>query len=244
MLTRPLRAVAALAALASLAYASDPLSYHGGSILAMAGKDAAVLVLDKRIGAGNNLVGDECCRVLEAGPRSLLAVRGIQGDVQSLLEDVAARLRLRRLEEGDQAAREPKTLASLVSVMLYGQRAKGGAPGYAVEPVICGIDRDGAPYLCAQDGLGARMTSQTFVVAGTASQSLYGSCEALYRPDLATDELVEAACGAMSAGLDRDCLAGRDVSVHVVTCDGVRREDRRLGREAVEPAGAAPSGFR
>ena len=126
MLTRPLYAAAALAVLTN---ASDPLSYHGGSILALAGRDAAVLVLDKRIGAGNNLIGDECCRVLEASKRALLAVRGIQGDVQSLLEDVAARLRLRRLEEGDDACQEPKTLAALVSVMLYGQRARGGAPG-------------------------------------------------------------------------------------------------------------------
>ena len=241
MRTRPLYAIAALA---QLAYTSDPLSYHGGSILAMAGKDSAVLVLDKRIGAGNNLIGDECCRVLEASKRSLLAVRGIQGDVQSLLEDVAARLRLRRLEEGDDACQEPKTLASLVSVMLYGQRARGGAPGYSVEPVIAGLDANGEPYLCAQDGLGAKMTSRTFVVAGTAAQSLYGSCEALYKPDLAEADLVEAACGAMAAGLDRDCLAGRDVAVHVVSSTGVRREDRRLGREAVAPAGGAPAGFR
>ena len=116
MRTRPLYAVAALALCTN---ASDPLSYHGGSILAMAGRDAAVLVLDKRIGAGNNLIGDECCRVLEASKRSLLAVRGIQGDVQSLLEDVAARLRLRRLEEGDDACQEPKTLAALVLSLIH-----------------------------------------------------------------------------------------------------------------------------
>ena len=79
----------ALVALASIAAASDPLSYHGGSILAMAGKDSVALVLDRRLGAGNNLIGDEAQRVLEAGPRSLLAVRGLQGDVQTLLEDVA-----------------------------------------------------------------------------------------------------------------------------------------------------------
>ena len=68
--------------------------------IGMAGRDAAVLVLDKRIGAGNNLIGDECCRVLEASKRALLAVRGIQGDVQSLLEDVAARLRLKKVRRG------------------------------------------------------------------------------------------------------------------------------------------------
>ena len=44
MRTRPLYAAAALALLTN---ASDPLSYHGGSILAMAGKDDAVLVLEE-----------------------------------------------------------------------------------------------------------------------------------------------------------------------------------------------------
>ena len=192
-----------------------------------------MLVLDKRIGAGNNLIGDECCRVLEASKRSLLAVRGIQGDVQSLLEDVAARLRLRRLEEGDDACQEPKTLASLVSVMLYGQRARGGAPGYSVEPVIAGLDKDGEPYLCAQDGLGAKMTSRTFVVAGTAAQSLYGSCEALYKPDLE------------GGGAGRGGVRGHGRGPRRGRARGPRRRRPRRfldGRAARGPAAGAGSG--
>ena len=102
-------------------------------------------------------------------------------------------------------------------------------PGYLVEPVVCGLDRRGRPYLCAQDGLGARMEAATFVVAGTAATSLYGAAEALFEPDLESAALVDAACGAMAAGLDRDCLAGRDVVVHLVTPDGATREERRLG---------------
>ena len=41
--------------------------------------------------------------MLEASKRSLLAVRGIQGDVQSLLEDVGAAVAIAALEEGDEA---------------------------------------------------------------------------------------------------------------------------------------------
>lgn len=208
--------------------ASDPLSYHGGSILAMAGRDSVTLVLDKRLGQGNTLVGDEACRALKCGPAAVLALRGLQGDVQTLLEDVDAKLRLRRIEEGDGAMADPRSVAALVSVLLYGGRIEAGKPGYLVEPVVAGLRGDGAPYLCAQDGLGARLESSTFVVAGTAATSLYGACEAIYEPDLDADALTEAALAAMAAGLDRDCLSGRDVMVHRITPAGATVEARTL----------------
>ena len=166
--------------------------------------------------------------MLRCAPRALLALRGLQGDVQTLLEDVSARLELRRLEEGPDAMGDPKSLAALLSIMLYGGRLQGGGPGYVVEPVVCGLRRDGAPYLCAQDGLGAKLESATFVVAGTAATSLYGSCEALYTPDLAEDDLLDAALAAMAAGLDRDCMSGRNVVVHVLSPAGHATFERTL----------------
>ena len=77
--------------------------------------------------------------MLRCAPRALLALRGLQGDVQTLLEDVSARLELRRLEEGPDAMGDPKSLAALLSIMLYGGRLQGGGPGYVVEPVVCGL---------------------------------------------------------------------------------------------------------
>ena len=69
----------------------------------------------------------------------------------------------------------PPSLAKLVSTKLYAQRQ---SPFY-VEPVIAGITSDGDPYLWSSDGLGAPMTSESFVVAGSCSASLAGICEAL-----------------------------------------------------------------
>ena len=45
------------------------------------------------------------------------------------------------------------------------------------------------PYLCAQDALGAPVTSDSFVVAGTCSASLYGVCEANFRAGMDPEEL-------------------------------------------------------
>ena len=160
------RAVAAALALA-IAHASDPLSYHGGSVLAMAGKKSVALVLDKRLGQGNALVGDEACRVLECGPRAVLALRGLQGDVQTLLEDVDAKLRLRRLEEGPSAESEPKAVSALVSVMLYGGRLSGGAPSTYSARLSSSSEESG-------DGSGSQ-TSFTRSRATTGSSARSGS---------------------------------------------------------------------
>ena len=48
-----LRVVLCVSGLVTWSGASDPLTYHGGSILAMAGKKSVALVLDKRLGQGN-----------------------------------------------------------------------------------------------------------------------------------------------------------------------------------------------
>ena len=47
-------------------------------------------------------------------------------------------------------------------------------------------DKDGEiePYIYAADLIGAGLFADDFVVAGTASEALYGLCESLYKPDM------------------------------------------------------------
>ena len=47
-----------------------------------------------------------------------------------------------------------------------------------------GLEPDGTPYLCGMDSIGAQETAVDFMVAGTATDSLLGICESLWRPDL------------------------------------------------------------
>lgn len=65
------------------------------------------------------------------------------------------------------------------------------------------------------------MVTEDFVVAGTSSEELYGTCEALYRKDMEPDDLFETISQALLAAVDRDCLAGWGAIVHVITPDGV-----------------------
>jgi 20S proteasome subunit beta 3 len=81
------------------------------------------------------------------------------------------------------------------------------------------------PYLCSMDMIGAKSESKAFVCAGTASQSMYGTAEALWKPNLTADELI-AVCGkAFLSALERDCLSGYGAILCLLTPDGIVEYD-------------------
>jgi 20S proteasome subunit beta 3 len=85
------------------------------------------------------------------------------------------------------------------------------------------------PYLCSMDVLGAMSTSPAFVCAGTAEQSLYGTAEALWKPNLTPDELLAVCSQAFLSALERDAMSGYGAVVYILTPDGITEYDL-LGR--------------
>ena len=72
------------------------------------------------------------------------------------------------------------------------------------------------PYLCGTDMLGAQSSSQSFVCSGVASRSLHGTAEALWKPNLDDDELVEVCGKAFLSALERDILSGYGAVVYLI----------------------------
>ena len=72
------------------------------------------------------------------------------------------------------------------------------------------------PYLCGTDMLGAQSTSNSFVCAGVASRSLHGTAEALWRPNLDGEELVQVCGKAFVSALERDILSGYGAVVYLI----------------------------
>mmetsp|Transcript_15523 Transcript_15523/g.26217 ORF Transcript_15523/g.26217 Transcript_15523/m.26217 type:complete len:316 (+) Transcript_15523:33-980(+) len=72
------------------------------------------------------------------------------------------------------------------------------------------------PYLMYSDMLGAQSTSHSFVCSGVASRSLHGTAEALWRPNLEGEELVEICGRAFVSALERDCYSGYGAVVYLI----------------------------
>lgn len=72
------------------------------------------------------------------------------------------------------------------------------------------------PFLCTTDMLGAQSTSNSFVCSGVASRSLHGTAEALWRPNLEGEELVDICGRAFVSVLERDCYSGYGAVVYLI----------------------------
>jgi 20S proteasome subunit beta 3 len=81
------------------------------------------------------------------------------------------------------------------------------------------------PFLSCLDCIGASSESDSFVCAGAATQSLYGTAEALWKKDLPPDELWRLCGQAFLSALERDCLSGYGALVYLITPDGIVEYD-------------------
>lgn len=150
------------------------------------------------------------------GPTLYLGLPGLGTDTMTVHERLRFRLNLYELRENRRI--RPKTLASVVSNVLYEKRF---GP-YFVEPVIAGMDHvTGEPYICNMDLIGDLNQPQDFVVSGTCADQAFGMCESLFEPDMGPDQLFETISQALVNAFDRDAISGWGGIVYVIEKDKV-----------------------
>jgi 20S proteasome subunit beta 3 len=181
----------------------------------MVGKNCFAIASDRRLGVQFQTIATDFQRIFEIHETLYVGLSGLATDVQTMYQRLKFRHKLYNLRE--ERNMRPETFASLVSAMLYEKRF---GP-YFCEPIIAGLNEDGTPFICTTDLIGAKQLSKDFVVSGTASESLYGACESMYKPDLEPEELFETISQALLSSVDRDCISGWGGIVHVVSADQV-----------------------
>ena len=162
--------------------AAGDRSFHGGTLLAMAGRDCVVIASDSRFSSsqtGSFMLGQFPRSIYRIGSKTMIGFYGLDSDARTVVE----RLRERLLDHED-AHVQPSHLARVLSDTLY-------ASGLLTSPILVGMEDDGRPFICSMDGLGAQTVTDSFAVAGTANTGLYAQCESAYRPGLTADELVD-----------------------------------------------------
>ncbi|KAJ4461219.1 putative Proteasome subunit beta type-3 [Paratrimastix pyriformis] len=189
---------------------SDPMSYNGGTVLAMNGKNCCAIASDLRFGVNNIFVG-RMHRIFPVGKKILVGYSGLASDCQTLNETIQLQTNLYSLREGRQIS--PHALTNLISTDLYEHRF---GPLF-VEPIVCGLDEKNEPYVCGADLLGCLSKPTDFIVSGTGMEMMMGACESFWRPDMEPEELLEVISQCFLAGLDRDALSGWGCVVHVIT---------------------------
>ncbi|URE25053.1 hypothetical protein MUK42_07268 [Musa troglodytarum] len=176
--------------------------YNGSALAAMVGKNCFAIASDRRLGVNLQTVATDFQRIFKIHDKLYIGLSGLATDAQTMYQRLVFRHKLYQLRE--ERDMKPQTFASLVSALLYEKRF---GP-YFCQPVIAGLGDDDVPFICTMDCLGAKELAKDFVVSGTASESLYGACESMYKPNMESEELFETISQALLSSVDRDCLSG------------------------------------
>nr|QBH73453.1 proteasome subunit beta type protein [Orthoderella ornata] len=195
------------------------LSYNGGAIVAMKGKNCVAIAADRRFGIQAQTLAIDFEKIFEMGPHLFLGLPGLATDTQTVQQRLKFRLNLYELKENRNI--HPKTFSAMVSNLLYEKRF---GP-YFVEPVIAGLEpKTFEPYICNMDLIGCPNEPEDFVVGGTCTEQLYGMCEVLWEPDMEPDQLFETISQALMNAFDRDAISGWGAVVYIIEKDKITRK--------------------
>ncbi|KAH9006494.1 20S proteasome subunit beta 3 [Lactarius hatsudake] len=171
------------------------MEHNGGSVVAMAGKDCVAIASDLRLGAGAMTVAMNFEKIFPVSDRIYLGLTGLATDITTLRDRFRYLVNMFTIKESRTI--EPSTFAHLVSSTLYSRRF---GP-YFTEPVIAGLERT------PSDLIGCLNFAEDFIVAGTASDKLFGVAED-NKPTLLNS-------------VDRDAYSGWGAIVYVITPEKV-----------------------
>ena len=191
------------------------MEYNGGAVVAMKGKNCCAIACDLRLGAQYETVAMNCKKVYQMGDHLFIGFSGLQSDAITFSQDLKYEVNLYKLREHRDIS--PKAFTALVQDKLYARRF---AP-YFVESVIAGLDKNGEPFLSALDTAGANAVENNYAISGTCTENLYGTCEAMYKPDMVPEELFEVISQVLLASIDRDAYSGWGAIVWIITKDKI-----------------------
>ncbi|KAL1459103.1 hypothetical protein WDU94_011110 [Cyamophila willieti] len=195
------------------------MTYNGGSIVAMTGKNCVAIACDKRFGIQGTALADNFQRIFQVGPHMFVGLPGLGTDTQTVYQKIRFRQNLYELKENRKMS--PKVLLSMISNMLYERRF---GP-YFVEPMVVGLDPETAqPIVGNMDLIGCVNIPSDFVVGGPSSDQLYGMCETLWEPNLEPDDLFETIAQALVNACERNAVSGWGAVVHIIEQDKGARD--------------------
>lgn len=184
-------------------------------MIAMAGKNCVGICSDLRLGAQALTISRSFQKVFEVDEKLFVGLAGLASDVITLDQLITFKTNLYKLRENRDI--KPEAFSALLSTMLYEKRF---GPWFC-EPIVAGLKDDNTPFLSGMDLIGAPVFAEDFVVSGTCSENLHGTCEAFYKPDMEPTELFEVLSQCLLAAVDRDALSGWGAVCHIITPEGV-----------------------
>lgn len=210
----------------------------GGSTLAIAGKDFAVLAGDTRHSTGYSIDSRYETQIFDVGDGMLLAANGFSADARQLIDDVRTQIKWYHHKHGKALA--PHACARAIMQILYSKRFFP----YYLNPILIGIE-NGEGCLYSFDPIGS-YEREASRAAGHASALLIPFLDNQVRYanqiDPATGEprkqapldretTIRLVKDAFTGAAERQIQVGDELEIVVIDAEGAHRQTYPLRRD-------------
>lgn len=216
----------------------SPYDMNGGSIVAIAGEDFAVIGSDTRLSTGYTIWTRDQQRIHQVGNNTVIGQVGFHGDCQFLMKILNTRSKMYEFDHGKKL--DTPATASVVSKMLYSRRF---FPLYVYNLVV-GCEKDpetgkyrGLVYGYDPVGCYALEPYGAFGSAGPLLQPLldnqigYKNMQNPKRLPLTKERAVSLIKDVFISAAERDIYSGDKAHIVVVDQNGVHEDFMALRRD-------------
>ncbi|BFZ05568.1 hypothetical protein BsWGS_08607 [Bradybaena similaris] len=211
----------------------NPYDFNGGTILAIAGDDYALIATDTRLSQGFSIHSHDNPKTYRLSTKTVLGCCGFHGDVLTLTKVITARLQI--FEKDHNKQMPTPSIAAMLSTILYYRRFFP----YYTHNLVAGLDDEGKGCVYSFDPVGS-YEKEVFRAKGSASSMLQplldnqigGKNQQGYVAHaLPLDKCVALVKDVFTSAAERDIYTGDSVQISVITKDGIRDERFPLRRD-------------
>ncbi|XP_058835297.1 proteasome subunit beta type-1 [Topomyia yanbarensis] len=210
-----------------------PYESNGGSVVAIAGDDFAVIGADTRLSSGYSIHTRTQNKLFRLSAGTVLASTGCWCDTLALTSLVKVRMQM--YKDQHQKNMTTPAVAQMLSILMYNRRFFP----YYVSNVLAGLDEDGKGVIYSYDPIG-HCEKTTYRAGGSAGPLLQPVLDNqiglknmvdVQPAALQLEKAVSIIKDTFISATERDIYTGDSVIINVITKDGIKEEVVQLRKD-------------
>uniref|UniRef100_A0A0V0G531 Putative proteasome beta type-1 subunit n=1 Tax=Triatoma dimidiata TaxID=72491 RepID=A0A0V0G531_TRIDM len=211
----------------------SPYVDNGGSVVAVAGDDFAIIASDSRLSTGFQIYSRKQSKLFKLSDNTVLGSSGCWCDVLSLTTLVQTRMKMYLYEHNKEMS--TSAVAQMLSVMLYNKRFFP----YYVSNILAGLDKNGKGVVCSYDPIGHYEFSNYRAggSAGALLQPLLDNQLGMKNQENVVDKTysLEKALAIVKdvfiSAAERDIFTGDSICIAIIMKDGIKDDSLELRKD-------------
>lgn len=187
----------------------------GATAVGLAFKDGTILGAEKRVAYGRFLVSRSGKKLFQINSTSGAACAGMIADMQVLMRELKAYVKLRELEL--RRPLPPKSVTKLMSVIMFERRYYP----LLAQVVVGGLSDK--PLVYVLDPLGSIIPDE-YAAVGTGAEIAIGILESEYTPDMSESKARDLIVKSIKAACKRDIASGDGIDLLIASQNEMKEE--------------------